>query len=75
MERPVNTPFFVDGTWMDAWPAEDDGPAKDLYVGYYATHDNEMGRFTIARHGGVNAGAAPRNFTISLAIRPAKRSR
>jgi type II secretory pathway pseudopilin PulG len=61
MEKPVNTPFFVDGVWMDTWPAEDDSPSKNLYTGYYTTHDNEMGRITVARHGGVNPGAAPRN--------------
>ncbi|MGH7951324.1 MAG: prepilin-type N-terminal cleavage/methylation domain-containing protein [Limisphaerales bacterium] len=64
MEKPVNTPLFVDGPWVDAWPAEKDSPAANLYYGYYGAHNNEMGRFTIARHGG-NPGAAPRNFSTS----------
>ena len=61
MEKPVNTPLFVDGPWVDAWPAENDSPSADLYNGYYGSHDNEMGRLTIARHG-ANAGSAPRNY-------------
>ena len=52
MEKPVNTPIFTDGPWVDAWPAENDGPAQDLWAGHFAAHDNEMGRFTILRHGG-----------------------
>jgi len=52
MEKPANTPVFVDGAWVDAWPAEDDGPAQDLWTGNYAGHTSEMGRFTILRHGG-----------------------
>jgi prepilin-type N-terminal cleavage/methylation domain-containing protein len=50
VRRPFNTPFFVDGVWVDAWPNENDGPAVDLSFGYYGSHDNEMGRFTIQRH-------------------------
>ncbi len=50
MEKPVQTPFFVDGTWCDAWPAESDKPAISLYTGSYAAHANEMARFTITRH-------------------------
>jgi prepilin-type N-terminal cleavage/methylation domain-containing protein len=52
MESPANTPVFVDGPWVDAWPAENDGPAQDLWRGSYSAHANEMGRFTILRHGG-----------------------
>jgi prepilin-type N-terminal cleavage/methylation domain-containing protein/prepilin-type processing-associated H-X9-DG protein len=67
MEQPVNTPIFVDGPWVDAWPAEDDGPAQDLWVGHYSAHDNEMGRFTILRHGGKTAQSSVRiNTTAQL---------
>jgi prepilin-type N-terminal cleavage/methylation domain-containing protein/prepilin-type processing-associated H-X9-DG protein len=52
MESPAISPIFVDGAWVDAWPAEDDGPAQDLWTGSYSAHANEMGRFTILRHGG-----------------------
>jgi prepilin-type processing-associated H-X9-DG protein len=60
VEKPVNTPIFVDGPWVDAWPAENDGPAQDLWAGHYAAHDNEMGRFTILRHGGRTAQSSVR---------------
>jgi prepilin-type N-terminal cleavage/methylation domain-containing protein len=73
MEQPVNTPLFVDGVWVDAWPAENDSPSANLYTGQYGgNHDNEMGRFTIARHGGVNAGSAPRNYTTPWQFSPPK---
>jgi len=52
MENVAMTPVFMDGAWVDAWPAEDDGPAANLWTGQYSSHDNEMGRFTILRHGG-----------------------
>jgi prepilin-type N-terminal cleavage/methylation domain-containing protein len=55
MEKPSGTPVFVDGAWVDSWPAEDDGPAQDLWTGSYSAHANEMGRFTILRHGGKTA--------------------
>ncbi len=73
MEKPVNTPLFFDGPWMDTWPAEQDSPSSDLYTGQFGTkHDNEMGRLTIARHGGVTAGAAPRNYTPPWQFSPPK---
>lgn len=56
MERPVNTPIFMDGPWVDTWPAENDAPAQNLWTGSYSAHANEMGRITILRHGGRAAG-------------------
>lgn len=55
MEVPANSPLFVDGAWVDSWPAENDGPAADLWQGSYSAHANEMGRFTVLRHGGKTA--------------------
>lgn len=52
IENAANTPAFMDGCWVDAWPAENDGPAADLWQGSYSAHANEMGRFTVLRHGG-----------------------
>jgi prepilin-type processing-associated H-X9-DG protein len=72
MEKPDNTPMFTDGPWVDTWPAEDDGPAANLYTGYYGAHANEMGRITIARHGGVIPSAAPRNDTTPWQFSPPK---
>jgi prepilin-type N-terminal cleavage/methylation domain-containing protein len=58
MENPANSPIFVDGAWVDAWPAEDDGPAANLWTGNYSGHTSEMGRFTLLRHGGKTAAGA-----------------
>jgi prepilin-type N-terminal cleavage/methylation domain-containing protein len=60
---PVQTPAFFDANWGDTWPAEQDSPSVDLYWGVtYDLHSpQEMGRLTIARHGGVNPGGAPRS--------------
>ncbi|HSY16830.1 MAG TPA: prepilin-type N-terminal cleavage/methylation domain-containing protein [Candidatus Acidoferrales bacterium] len=55
MEKSANTPIFMDGPWVDTWPAEDDGPAQNLWTGSFSAHANEMGRFTILRHGGKTA--------------------
>jgi prepilin-type N-terminal cleavage/methylation domain-containing protein len=30
---PILTPFFADGVWVDAWPLEDDRPARTLDTG------------------------------------------
>lgn len=58
MENPANSPIFVDGAWVDAWPTEKDAPAQDLWLGSYSAHANEMGRFTILRHGGKTLAAS-----------------
>jgi prepilin-type N-terminal cleavage/methylation domain-containing protein len=52
LQKASLTPIFCDGPWVDTWPAEDDGPAVDLWLGHYQAHDNEMGRVTVLRHGG-----------------------
>jgi prepilin-type N-terminal cleavage/methylation domain-containing protein/prepilin-type processing-associated H-X9-DG protein len=52
------TPVFMDGPWVDTWPAENDGPAQNLWTGHFAAHDNEMGRVTVLRHGGRALAAA-----------------
>jgi hypothetical protein len=72
---PVQTPVFFDGNWGDTWPAEQDSPSADLYWGinYSPLHGSyEMGRLTIARHGGVNPGAAPRSYTTPWQFAPPK---
>ncbi|HUA67034.1 MAG TPA: prepilin-type N-terminal cleavage/methylation domain-containing protein [Candidatus Saccharimonadales bacterium] len=58
------TPIFVDGPWVDAWPAETDHPSKNLYTGVLPSNHSpeEMGRFTIQRHA-FNPGAAERSHT------------
>ena len=63
--RPSSTPLFTDGVWVDGWPQETEGPAKDLYNGSQNTF---IGRYTIARHGGAPPESAPRNITSSLGL-------
>jgi prepilin-type N-terminal cleavage/methylation domain-containing protein/prepilin-type processing-associated H-X9-DG protein len=60
--KPSNTPLFADAVWVDGWPEETQGPATDLYNG---SDDTFIGRFTIARHGGLAPGSAPRKITSS----------
>ncbi|HEX3800505.1 MAG TPA: prepilin-type N-terminal cleavage/methylation domain-containing protein [Verrucomicrobiae bacterium] len=60
-----NTPLFADAMWIDGWPKETEGPSKDLYNGNGST---DMGRFTIARHGGIAPLSAPRAITSSVGL-------
>jgi prepilin-type N-terminal cleavage/methylation domain-containing protein/prepilin-type processing-associated H-X9-DG protein len=60
--KPSNVPLLADAMWVDGWPQETEGPAKDLYNG---NANDDMGRFTIARHGGRAPGSAPQNITSS----------
>jgi prepilin-type N-terminal cleavage/methylation domain-containing protein/prepilin-type processing-associated H-X9-DG protein len=60
--KTANTPLFADAVWVDGWPEETQGPAKDLYNG---SDDTFIGRFTIARHGGAAPGSAPRSISSS----------
>jgi prepilin-type processing-associated H-X9-DG protein len=50
-------PFVGDGTWVDAYPLESDATPPDLRTGdrwhqggEHGSHENMLGRFTIARH-------------------------
>jgi prepilin-type N-terminal cleavage/methylation domain-containing protein/prepilin-type processing-associated H-X9-DG protein len=53
VQMPSQTPVLLDGTWSDAWPLETDPPAGNLYFGSGGyMMGTEMGRVTIARHGG-----------------------
>jgi prepilin-type N-terminal cleavage/methylation domain-containing protein/prepilin-type processing-associated H-X9-DG protein len=53
VQMPSQTPVLLDGTWSDAWPLETDPPAWNLYFGSGGyMMGTEMGRVTIARHGG-----------------------
>jgi prepilin-type N-terminal cleavage/methylation domain-containing protein len=67
IQKPVQTPFFVDANWVDLWPlANDTLPANvDLYNGdayNVAGAKTGMGRCVIARHGGISPLAAPRSY-------------
>jgi prepilin-type N-terminal cleavage/methylation domain-containing protein len=60
IQKPSQTPVFVDAIWVDLWPYETDLPSGDLYNGDF--NDSGMARCTIPRHGGGNPGAAPQDF-------------
>jgi prepilin-type N-terminal cleavage/methylation domain-containing protein len=63
IERPSQTPVFVDANWVDLSPKETDAPWSDLFSGApFATSGDGMGRCAIARHGVSSASAAPRNL-------------
>jgi prepilin-type N-terminal cleavage/methylation domain-containing protein len=63
IQRPSETPAFMDSIWVDLWPEATDTPARNLYAGEINNSANQgpMGRLTIARHGGKGAMSAPRN--------------
>lgn len=63
IQRPAQTPVFVDANWIDLWPLEADQPAPNLYEGWPTDiAANNIGRCTIARHGGINPARAPRQL-------------
>ena len=71
VQNPSQTPFFADGNWVDASPAEQDSPSANLYIGADPTLNakTEMGRVTLQRHG-FNASAASRSHTGSWTASP-----
>jgi prepilin-type N-terminal cleavage/methylation domain-containing protein/prepilin-type processing-associated H-X9-DG protein len=66
IQKPSQTPVFLDAMWVDAWPLETDPPDSDLYDGTRFTEG--MQRLTIARHGGANPAGAPRNFDTAQTL-------
>ncbi len=62
IQKPSQTPVFSDENWVDGWPMETDPPARNLYEGRSLWNwGDDLGRWTIARHGGVIPSRAPRN--------------
>ena len=61
VQRPSETPVFMDAIWYDVWPEPTDTPARDLYNGEQTPSVGKIGRIVIARHGSKPAGSAPRN--------------
>jgi len=62
IQKPTQTPVFVDCIWMDFFPLETDVPSTDLYDGDMA---NGLSRCTIARHATRNPASAPQDFDTS----------
>lgn len=66
IQRPESTPVVFDENWVDTFPLENDLPNPNLYEGRsYFDRKNEMGRCTIARHGGSAPSSAPRMIVAS----------
>lgn len=64
IQKPSLTPVFSDENWVDGGPSEDDVPFRDLYAGSPLTSRvDQMGRYTIARHGSGRPGSAPRHLS------------
>jgi prepilin-type N-terminal cleavage/methylation domain-containing protein len=63
IQKPSQTPVFLDAMWVDLWPMETSPPSRDLYNGVYK--DDGMARCTIARHGAGNPAKAPKAFDTS----------
>jgi prepilin-type N-terminal cleavage/methylation domain-containing protein len=62
IQNPSQTPVFTDENWTDGWPLETDPPDTNLYMGRSLWNwGQDMGRWTIARHGGRAASSAPRD--------------
>jgi prepilin-type N-terminal cleavage/methylation domain-containing protein/prepilin-type processing-associated H-X9-DG protein len=60
---PTSVPVLADAVTWDSFPIESSGPSKDLYNGNTLV-GKDMGRFTIARHG----GRAPGPLKISSSV-------
>ena len=61
IQKPSQTPVFVDAGWVDFWPLETDRPSRDLYAGgSFTVFNDDISRCTIARHGGRSPARAPR---------------
>jgi prepilin-type processing-associated H-X9-DG protein len=67
VEQPSMTPVLVDANWCGLTPKEDDSPARDLYNGLNI-HEGRIGRCTIARHGNIRAGSAPRSVAVGQTL-------
>jgi len=61
VQKPSQTPVFLDAMWVDLWPLETDLPCPDLYNG--SRGETGMTRCTLVRHGG-HSGSAPRDFDL-----------
>jgi len=66
IQRSARTPLFAESMWVDVWPYATDTPSRDLYNGELSIGSNAgpIGRCTLARHGGVSPGAAPRRVSV-----------
>ncbi len=62
---PTTVPVLADSVTWDSFPIESQGPAKDLYSGN-ASVGKDMGRYTIARHGGHTPGRMSISTSVGI---------
>jgi prepilin-type processing-associated H-X9-DG protein len=63
IQKPVETPAYMDCIRFGANPLETDPPSSDLYNG--SVESPNMGRVTITRHQFRGPSAAPRNHPVA----------
>ena len=68
VQKPSDTPLFLDSVWVDFWPWETDAPNTDLYLCGGTSNPPGMARCVTPRHGSKPPGAAPRNFNPSQVL-------
>lgn len=69
IQQPSATPVFADENWVNGDPSEGEPPYHDLYAGSpLTTWADNMGRFTISRHGGVRPASAPRKLAAGAKL-------
>ncbi len=68
VQKPSQTPFFVDCVWVDLWPWETDPPYADLYVAGGTGNPPMIGRCVIPRHGWKSSASAPRSFSTTAVL-------
>ena len=64
VDKPSQTPMFLDSIWVDLWPRATDTPARNLYTGYFiggGQGSGGMSRVTISRHSSKSPATAPQN--------------
>ena len=66
IEKPSQTPVFMDSFWVDLWPLENDPPARNLYNQSYSSGSG-MSRCTVPRHG-RSPTSAPVNFPANQVL-------
>jgi prepilin-type N-terminal cleavage/methylation domain-containing protein len=62
IQKPSQTPVFLDAVWVDLWPEAADFPAHNLYDATDRNPGDGIGRATMVRHWGKSPAQAPRNF-------------
>jgi prepilin-type N-terminal cleavage/methylation domain-containing protein len=68
IQKPSQTPFFVDCVWVDLWPWETDPPYSDLYTAGGTANPPMIGRCVTPRHSSKSPSSAPRNVLTTAPL-------